>query len=741
MIKQDFVKLERNNNYKFKFGGIVLEQLAGIVENIIFENSDNGFVVFKLKPEQKTNGIVVLANTTTPLVGEQLELSGSWVNHVKFGQQFKAQMVKRLAPTSVKGIERFLASGVIKGIGKAMAKRIVDAFGQDSLRVIETQPKKLEMIAGIGRKKAQDIHAAYSQQSELREIMLFLEMNGVSSAYAGKIYGKYSSFAIDVLKSDPYKLARDIDGIGFKTADQIANSLGFNKNDNSRIVAGVDYALTQIAQAGHCCVPEFALIEQTAKLLMITRNEVAEQVKKLLNEDRLCIEYVGGETLIYPRYLYYAEKEVAEKLLYLRNKAKHISMGDYSQLVTDWEEREKIELATKQREAIISALEHGVLVLTGGPGTGKTTVIKGILAVLETQGLQIVLGAPTGRAAKRLGEATARQASTVHRLLEATGGGEGISMFAKNEDEPLEGDVIIIDEVSMMDISLMSSLLQALAKGCRLILVGDVDQLPSVGPGSVLKDILRSETIPKVVLNEVFRQSGESNIVLNAHLINRGQIPNCNDSDFRFIELNDSADVAKNIVNLCLEQVRSGKNLSLNDIQVLSPMHRLDCGVENLNKLLQQALNPEYEEQESINGINQVFRQGDKVMQIRNNYVKNVFNGDIGFIKKIEGNKITVTYPDIEVGYEQNELNEIQLAYAMSVHKSQGSEYKVVIMPLIAGHHVMLQRNLLYTAVTRAKEKVVLLGSKAALNTAISNDKTKKRYSLLAERLKGDIIN
>lgn len=742
MIKQDFVKAKHNINNKFKCGGITLEQLAGVVENIIFENSDNGFVVFKLKADQKTTAITVLANATAPLVGEQLELSGDWITHVKFGQQFKARTVKRVAPTSLQGIERFLASGVIKGIGKAMAKRIVDAFGQESLKVLEHYPKKLEQIPGIGRKKAQDIHQAYSKQSELREIMLFLELNGVSSAYAGKIYAKYSSFAIEVLKDDPYKLARDIDGIGFKTADQIATSLGFNKNDNSRIVAGVDYALTQVAQAGHCCVPEFALIEQTAKLLLITRMEVAEQVKKLLQQDRLCIEYVGGETLIYPRYLYYAEKEVAEKLLYLKNKAKTIGSGDYSRLVLEWEEREGIQLADNQRKAIISALEHGVLVLTGGPGTGKTTVIKGILAVLESQGLQIILGAPTGRAAKRLSEATARQASTVHRLLEATGGGgEGISMFAKNENEPLEGDVIIIDEVSMMDINLMSSLLQALAKGCRLILVGDVDQLPSVGPGSVLKDILISDTVPKVVLTEVFRQSGESSIVLNAHLINRGQLPQCNDTDFKFIELTDSALVAQNIVKLCLAEVNFANNLSLNDVQVLSPMHRLDCGVENLNKLLQTALNPETVDQEYINGINQVFRRGDKVMQIRNNYIKNVFNGDIGFIKKIENNTMVVAYPDIEVSYEQNELTEIQLAYAMSVHKSQGSEYKVVIMPLIAGHHVMLQRNLLYTAVTRAKDKVILLGSKAALNTAVSNDKTKKRYSLLAERLKGDLLN
>ncbi|MEG6585009.1 SF1B family DNA helicase RecD2 [Dendrosporobacter sp. 1207_IL3150] len=717
-----------------------MEQLAGIVESIVFQSDDGSFAVFKIKPNEDRSAVTVVGSMPAPLLGEQLELTGEWVEHSKFGQQFKASRCKRIAPTSVKGIERFLASGAIKGIGPAMAARLVKHFGIQTLDVIEYKSHRLVEVEGIGSKKAETIHQAYIEQSEIRELMLFLEMNGVSGGYAGKIFAQYGSFSISVLQENPYRLAEEVSGIGFRTADQIAMSLGMERNHVDRIAAGVNFALLQIAQAGHCCVPEEALVQETAKLLMTDKLEVALRIKTLLKEERLCVEDLHGVTLIYPRHLYYAEKNTAYRLLRLKDKAKPVLESDFDSLVKEWETSAKLVLAESQREAVVSALAHGVLVLTGGPGTGKTTVVKGMLAVLEKQGFQILLGAPTGRAAKRLSEATGREAATIHRMLESTGGGDSAPKFVRNEDEPLEADVIIIDEVSMMDISLMYYFLRAVPDGCRVILVGDVDQLPAVGPGSVLKDIIRSVTIPMVRLTEVFRQAGESMIVQNAHRINRGMLPDYSSSlEFQFIEISSSVATAQAIVEMCRDKLSQEGYDVWRDVQVLSPMHRLDCGVENLNKLLQQALNPE--QQESPDGTSNAFRIGDKVMQMRNNYNKNVFNGDIGFIIEIEHNKIKVRYPDNEVWYERSELEELHLAYAMSVHKSQGSEYPVVVMPLIPGHHVMLQRNLLYTAVTRAKEKVVLLGTKAALNTAVSNDRTKKRYSLLAERLRGDSLN
>lgn len=716
------------------------EKLEGIVESIVFENSEGSFTVFRLRPGKDRALVSVTANAPAPLVGEQLELEGAWMQHAKFGEQFKVQFMKHVAPTSLSGIERFLASGVIKGVGPSMAKRLVDKFGLDTLAVIENSPKRLQEISGIGKKKAADIHEAYSAQAELREVMLFLETHGVSSAYAAKIFAKYSSFSVDVMQTDPYRLAREIDGIGFRTADQIAGSLGLEKFSADRVHAGLDFALLQIANAGHCCVPEQTLITQTAKLIGVNSQVIAEILKDLLAKEQFCTEDIAGMTLIYPRHLYCAEKNVAKKLLYLKDKARQIASEDAMEQVQEWEETNAIRLAEKQRQAVAASLEHGVLVLTGGPGTGKTTVVKGIIAVLEQQGLQILLGAPTGRAAKRLSEATGRKAVTVHRLLESTGGEGGLQVFARDGDEPLEADVVILDEVSMMDIVLMHHFLEAIAKGCRVILVGDVDQLPAVGPGSVLKDILRSGTIPVVRLTEVFRQAGESMIVMNAHAIHRGLLPDYKTSeDFQFREIQASEEVAEAIVFLCKRELKELGFDTQRDVQVLSPMHRLDCGVENLNRLLQDALNPAEIDKLAIAGAGQTFRLGDKVMQIRNNYTKNVFNGDIGFIVDIDGEKTKVAYPDNEATYEKNELVELRLAYAMSVHKSQGSEYPIVIMPLISGHHIMLQRNLLYTAVTRAKARVILLGTKAALNTAIMNDRTQKRYSLLAERLRQEV--
>jgi len=716
-----------------------MEKLAGTVDSIVFQNNNGDFIVFRLLPANETTLVGVVSNSINPMVGEEVELEGEWVEHSRFGRQFKAVHCHRIAPTGVKGIQRFLASGAIKGIGPAMAARIVTYFGVRTLEMLEFFPHRLTEVAGIGTKKADIIRKSFAEHSEMRELMLVLETHGVSGGYAAKIYGQYGAASLNVLQENPYRLAQEVQGIGFRIADHIAQGLGWDKNDAARIVAGVRFAILQTAQGGHCCLPEEVLVTETARLLNAERTEVADCLKRMIRDNALYTEEYQGITLIYPSYLYHAEKLVAERLIFLKTHARPNRLTHPEAAVEEWEKREHVTLAQAQREAVAGALLEGVLVLTGGPGTGKTVTVKGMIALLENEGFKILLGAPTGRAAKRLSEASGCAASTIHRLLESTGGTEGAPLFMRNEEHPLEADVVIVDEASMMDIMLMNALLRAVPEGGRVILVGDVDQLPAVGPGSVLKDIIRSDTIPVIRLTEVFRQAGESMIVVNAHRINRGRMPDYKKSpEFEFREFTEAKLVEEEIVRLCRDElIAEGYDLH-HEVQVLAPMHRQFCGVERLNKILQAALNPPNEENTEAAGVNQVFRVGDKVMQLRNNYNKGVFNGDIGFILNSEASRIVVRYPENDVVYERNEVDEIALAYCMSVHKSQGSEYRVVVMPLVRGHHVMLQRNLLYTAVTRAKEKVVLLGEQAALNTALDNDRTRRRYSLLAERLRGE---
>lgn len=718
-----------------------METIRGIVENIVFQNETNTFVVFRLRPQSSAGAAVVVGSIGAPLLGEEVELSGEWVEHARFGRQFKAETCRRLAVTTEKGIERFLASGIIKGIGPSLAAKLVGAFGARTLEILEFSPHRLTDVEGIGAKKAEAIRLAFASQTELRDVMLFLELHGVSGAYGARIVAAYGAMALDILRENPYRLAADVDGIGFRTADQIAQSLGLERDHPQRLTAGIHYALLQIAQSGHCCVPEAVLVEEAAKLLAVDALEVGVILRRMITTGQLMTEEHAGLDLVYPAYLYYAEKKVAERLLEIRDQAKPVNSLDHEGAVAHWEQAAHVQLAEAQRQALVSALSHGVLVLTGGPGTGKTTTVRGILAVLEDQGFKIVLGAPTGRAAKRLSEATGREAATIHRLLEAGGGKEGAPVFSRNEENTVDADVLIVDEVSMMDINLTNFLLRAVPDGCRVILVGDVDQLPAVGPGSVLKDIIRSQAVPVVRLTEVFRQAGESIIVHNAHRINRGLKPDYNiNQDFWFYEFGDSQSSANAIVDLCVNQLPGDGYAVTSDIQVLSPMHRHDCGVENLNSLLQQAINPAQPDKPEISTAKFTFRLGDKVMQMKNNYAKGVFNGDIGLITAIDNGLVFVRYPDNAIIYESNEVDELHLAYAMSVHKSQGSEYPVVVMPLTDNHYVMLQRNLLYTAVTRAKERVILVGTKAALNTALSNDRTKRRYTLLAERLRGENV-
>lgn len=721
-----------------------MEKICGTVDTIIFASQDNRFTVLKLSPEKLSTQITVTLNGIAPLIGQLLEIEGEWVKHPKFGQQFKATTYKTVAPTEISGIEKFLASGAINGIGPAMAKKIVAEFGEKTLEVIAKSPNELLKIPGIGKKTAEKISTSYLEQSELTEIMVWLENHGISNTYAGKIFAKYGSFAIDIMEKDIYRLFQDIEGIGFLTADKLAFNLGIQREDKRRIISGTDYALMQLCNNGHCCIPEMALVDKTAKILQVNNQIIFTILKERIDNGSLNTEVVGGETLIYPPYLYYAEKKVAMRLLQLQQATEPLSEDNLSLFIKVWEKDHQIQLAQKQKEAIKACLHHGVLVLTGGPGTGKTTVIKGILSILKAQGLKIRLAAPTGRAAKRLSETTGQKALTIHRLLEANNLAQDDNLqlgFSKDIDDQLDADVIILDEVSMVDIVLMHHFLNAVPDGCRIILVGDTDQLPAVGPGSVLKDIIRSQKIPAIRLDEIFRQAQTSMIIQNAHIINAGRLPDLRKqySDFVFYELNDDTSITQKILDLCTKDLPHEGFDVLKDVQILSPMHRFLCGVENLNLMLQERLNPK-KNQDELKYSSQTFRVGDKVMHIRNNYQKNVFNGDIGFIQNINNEKLTVYYFDHIVTYEKNELNELTLAYASSVHKSQGSEYKVVIIPLSTSHYIMLQRNLLYTAITRAKQKVIIIGSKKALMTAIQSNRTQKRYTLLAERLAHKLI-
>ena len=721
-----------------------MEKICGTVDTIIFASQDNRFTVLKLSPEKLSTQITVTLNGIAPLIGQLLEIEGEWVKHPKFGQQFKATTYKTVAPTEISGIEKFLASGAINGIGPAMAKKIVAEFGEKTLEIIAKSPNELLKVPGIGKKTAEKISTSYLEQSELTEIMVWLENHGISNTYAGKIFAKYGSFAIDIMEKDIYRLFQDIEGIGFLTADKLAFNLGIQREDKRRIISGIDYALMQLCNNGHCCIPEMALVDKTAKILQVNNQIIFTILKERIDIGSLNTEVVGGETLIYPPYLYYAEKKVAMRLLQLQQATEPLSEDNLSLFIKVWEKDNQIQLAQKQKEAIKACLHHGVLVLTGGPGTGKTTVIKGILSILKAQGLKIRLAAPTGRAAKRLSETTGQKALTIHRLLEANNLAQDDNLqlgFSKDIDDQLDADVIILDEVSMVDIVLMHHFLNAVPDGCRIILVGDTDQLPAVGPGSVLKDIIRSQKIPAIRLDEIFRQAQTSMIIQNAHIINAGKLPDLRKqySDFVFYELNDDTSITQKILDLCTKDLPHEGFDVLKDVQILSPMHRFLCGVENLNLMLQEQLNPK-KNQDELKYSSQTFRVGDKVMHIRNNYQKNVFNGDIGFIQDINNEKLTVDYFDHIVPYEKNELNELTLAYASSVHKSQGSEYKVVIIPLSTSHYIMLQRNLLYTAITRAKQKVIIIGSKKALMTAIQSNRTQKRYTLLAERLAHKLI-
>jgi exodeoxyribonuclease V alpha subunit len=723
--------------------------LQGTLERFTFVNEDTNYTVARFKVEGKRDLTTIVGNMVSVNPGETLKLEGYWVSDRKYGEQFKFERYETVTPATVVGIERYLGSGMIKGIGPVFAKRVVRQFGLDTLRIIDEESDRLQEVEGIGPLRLEMIKKAWDEQKEIRNVMLFLQGQGISSAYAVKIFKAYGNEAIAKLKENPYCLAMDVYGIGFKTADKIAENLGIDKNSPLRAEAGLIYTLQQVSDGGHTFYPQKELISKASELLEIDESILENAIVNLKVRNQIAVEEDGFKGLskhvqtkveefpsIYLNSLHAAEEGVAKRLKMLMIPPLLPVSVDWEKAIPWLENRMRVTLAAKQVEALKKVFQSRITVITGGPGTGKTTLVKCIVMILNQKGSRFLLTAPTGRAAKRLSEATGEEAKTVHRLLEySPKDGE----FKKNQKNPLSVEFLVVDEISMVDIVLMNHLLKALPLGASLILVGDVDQLPSVGPGNVLRDIINSGRAEVVRLTEIFRQARESLIVTNAHRINQGVFPDLQnlqrEGDFFFIEKEDPEEVLALMKRLCSERIpRSFDFKPLEDIQVLCPMNRGLLGTHNLNGELQRCLNPHGREL-TRGGRN--FRINDKVMQIRNNYDKEVFNGDIGNVVKIdlEEQEFTVQFEDRRVVYDFNELDELVLAYAVSVHKAQGSEYPAVVIPLLTQHYVMLQRNLLYTAVTRAKKLVVIIGTKKALAIALKNDKIRKRYSHLRERL------
>lgn len=708
-----------------------LVSIEGLVERVQYRNEVNGFSVVWVDETEK--GPVVMVGTLPGIrEGDMIRAAGRWMVHAQYGEQFQAQTCMPLLPATLQGIERYLASGTVKGVGRKTAARLVAHFGLATLDVIEKEPLKLTELSGIGRAKAETIAASFASQQGIRTLMLFLENYDISPAYAARIYKQYGEASVSIIRENPYRIADGMIGIGFKTADKIARLMGTDMHAPQRLISGLLYTLIKEAYSGHVYLPREALLAKAGEILEID-DIPADMLEKLADAKQIVLE----EERVYLPVYYGVEGGIAARLVALRNSV--ASQG--------WEMPPCLggDLSPRQKQAVELAMREGVIVITGGPGTGKTTTLRTILQVMAEEGRQVQLAAPTGRAAKRMAETTGYEAKTMHRLLEYNHVDGGNLRFQRHADRPLEADVVIIDEVSMVDIMLMYGLLQAIPNGARLILVGDADQLPSVGPGSVLRDIVNSGTIPAIHLEEIFRQDQASMIVLNAHRINGGELPVYNKSggNFFLIEARDARDIAAAVVDLCTR--RLPKYFPCNpveDIQVLTPMKRTTAGVEQLNQELQRAYNPPESGKPEIFYKDMVFRLGDKVMQTKNNYDKAVYNGDMGSITEIdtEEGQLAVSFSDREgegiVVYDRAELEELTLAYAVSVHKSQGSEFPVVVLVMTTQHHIMLQRNLLYTGVTRARSLVVLVGTQAAVAKAVRNNRESRRYTYLAERLR-----
>ena len=722
-----------------------LADLQGQIERITFTSEETGYTVAKIKVYGRRELVTIIGNIVNPTPGEIIKMKGEWGNHPKYGEQFKIVFCQTTTPASVHGIEKYLGSGLVKGIGPVMAKRIVKMFKEKTLEVVENKIDKLVNVEGIGQKRIGMIRKAWEEQKEIRAVMIFLQSHGVSSGYAAKIFKQYGNDAIKIVQENPYRLATDIFGIGFITADKIAEKMGFAKDSELRAAAGILYVLHELTDEGHVYYPYEPLIEKCKEILDIDREVIVQAIGTVAVDKQIAIEDINQDLAefqennkaVYLAGYHIAEKNLAARLKTLVNTSQTIRKIDSEKAIQWVQEKLSITLADKQIEAVQRAAENKVMVITGGPGTGKTTIINAILKIFSAIKARIMLAAPTGRAAKRMSEATGHEAKTLHRMLEYNMRKGG---FQKNEDYPLDCNLLIIDEASMIDTLLMHHLLKAIPVTATFIMVGDVNQLPSVGPGNVLKDIIDSGLASVVQLNEIFRQAKESSIIVNAHKINEGIIPNLKYNqdkldDFYFIEQEDPEKALEMIINLVRDRIpkRFGFD-SFNDIQVLTPMHRGTVGAGNLNIELQKALNPG---EEGVFRGGRLFRVNDKVMQIVNNYDKEVYNGDIGRIASIdeEEKEIKVIIDDREVVYDYSDLDELVHAYAISIHKSQGSEYPAVVIPILTQHYVLLQRNLLYTGVTRGKKLVVIVGTKKAMAIAVKNNKTEKRYTLLKDRL------
>ena len=723
---------------------MMLTELSGQIERITYTNEENGFTIARLKVYGQQDLVTVVGHLMSPAPGEILNLKGEWVNHPKFGEQFKVVEYKTTVPATVFGIERYLGSGLIKGLGPIMAGRIVKKFGKKTLDVIENDIEKLGTVEGIGKKRIGMIQHAWDDQKEIRNVMLFLQSHGVSSGYATKIFKQYGNRSVAVVTENPYRMAMDIFGIGFVIADGIAEKLGVSKDSPLRVVAGIIYVLNQLSDEGHVFYPYKSLVKKSREILGVEKDNVVEALGSLAMDKRIIIEdinesideFKANNKGVYLAKFHLCETSIASRLKTLLTVPKSIRNVTVENALHWVQGQLEITLAENQDKAIRCALENKIMVITGGPGTGKTTIINAVLKIFSKLGVKTLLAAPTGRAAKRMSETSGHEAKTIHRLLEysfAQGG------FQKNEEKPLNCDLLILDEVSMIDTILMHHLLKAIPIFATVVLVGDVNQLPSVGAGNVLNDIIASGIVPVVELNEIFRQAQESRIVVNAHNINSGIVPTFEnhepDNDFYFIEQEDPEKVLQIILELTKTRIPGRFDLDpVDDIQVLTPMHKGVVGSGNLNMALQESLNPS---QEMITRGNRNFKVNDKVMQIRNNYDKEVFNGDIGRIADLRQDdyEITVMFDGRDVIYEFSDLDELVLAYAISVHKSQGSEYPAVIIPVLTQHYVLLQRNLIYTAVTRGRNLVVMVGTRKAFAMGVKNDKTQKRFTYLKNRL------
>lgn len=727
---------------------MMLTELSGQIERITYTNDETGFTIARVRVYGQKDFVTVVGHLISAAPGEILTMRGEWVNHPRFGEQFKVVESKTKVPATAYGIRKYLGSGLIKGLGPVMADRIVKKFGVQTLDVIENQIQKLSRVKGIGKKRIHMIQKAWNEQKEIRDVMLFLQSHEISSGYATKIFKQYGNRSIAVVTENPYRLATDIFGIGFVLADRIASKLGFPEDSPLKVEAGILYVLDQLSDEGHVFYPYESLIKKSQEILGVGKDVLFEALGNIAGQGKIIVEDINkriqefkeNNKAVYLAKYHLCETSISDRLKTLLTSPKsirHIA----SEKAIDWVQTQlNITLAEKQIRAIQSALTNKIMIITGGPGTGKTTIINAILKIFSRLNVRTLLAAPTGRAAKRMSETTGHGAKTIHRLLEFSfikGG------FQKNQENPLGCDLLILDEASMIDTILMHHLLKAVPPFATVILVGDVNQLPSVGAGNVLNDMITSKAVPVVELSEIFRQAKASRIIVNAHKINNGIMPsfenNLSNNDFYFIRQQDPQKVLETILDLTKTRIprRFGFD-PVDDIQVLTPMHKGVVGAENLNVQLQKTLNPV---QDAITRGNRSFRVNDKVMQIKNNYEKEVFNGDIGRITHIRSDEyqVTVTFDGREVSYEFSDLDEIVLAYAVSVHKSQGSEYPAVVIPILTQHYVLLQRNLIYTAITRGRDLVVMVGTRNALAMGINTYKTQKRYTLLRHRLNGTL--